>query len=343
MEESIKDVNTKSTNQSILKATIKLMRPQQYYKNVLVLIGLFFSGNLFYFELLIPMVLSFFVLCLISSVNYIINDIRDFEKDKSHPEKKNRPIASGRISKTFATVLALILLTLSITLIILIPEFSSLNSIPLVGDTSLQSATIHIHSKTAFFLVVSAIFITSQFYSLFLKKIVFADIIAIAMNYVWRAIAGAVIISVFVSPWLIALSFLVALLLGLAKRQGDLALLGETAKEHKEVFEYYTSRLLDQSVAVVSAITVLAIYIYLINTFPDETVFIILAIPFVFFIMFRYLFLISSNSVAVRKAEKLFLDKQLLFIGGLLGVLFLISIYFPGFLDNLIGLQDRPI
>ncbi|MFX0085105.1 MAG: UbiA prenyltransferase family protein [Candidatus Hodarchaeota archaeon] len=331
--ESKKTIDNKIINSTVstrLKAVIVLLRPHQYYKNILVFFGLFFSANLFRFDLWIPNVLAFIALCLLSSLNYVINDFRDREKDRHHPEKCKRPLPSGKISTLQAIVIAFILLLLIIAIIIVLP---------LTIHTS-ESVNITIPSKTAFILVLGGLFITSQIYSLFLKKIVFADVITISVNYVWRAIAGAVLISVSVSPWLIILCFITAMMLSLAKRKGDLAILGENAKQHKQVFEMYSQELLDQSLATIVAIELLAIFIYLIERHEKETVFIVLALPLFTFVIFRFLFIASSNSIEGRRAELLFLDKQIMLVGILILFLFFLAIYYPNFLDDLIGIPD---
>jgi len=315
-----------------IQAVIVLFRPHQYYKNLLVFFGLFFSENLFRLDLWIPIILAFAALCLVSSLNYIINDFRDREKDKFHPEKSHRPFPSGKISTSVATVLMLILILIVVFIVVIIPITSE-------GVES-QEAIVTIPSKTAFILVLMGQFVTSQLYSLLLKQIVFADIVTISVNYVWRAIAGAVLISVSVSPWLIILCFVTAMMLSIAKRKGDLSILGTDAKKHKKVFESYTAELLDQSLATIAAIEILAIFIYLIERHPKETVFIVVALPVITFGIFRFLYLVSMNSIVGRKAEKLFFDKQILLAGALIVFLFFVAIYFPNLLDNLIGIPD---
>lgn len=326
-----------------LFAIISLLRPHQYYKNVLIFFGLFFSRSFFRLDLWIPILMGFIALCFTSSLNYIINDLRDREKDQHHPEKSSRPLPSGRISVNEAILLFIVLLIIIILVILFIPVTTEM--IELFTDDSLeagiiQSAEIINASKMAFFLVLLGMFLTSQMYSLLLKQIVFADIVTISLNYVWRAIAGAVLISVSVSPWLIILCFTTAMMLSLAKRQGNLALLGEEAAKHKAVFSFYTPELLNQSLATVTAIEILAIFIYLIERHPNETVFIVMALPLITFSVFRFLFLVSQNSVAGRRAEKLFFDRQLIFAGMVLVFLFFMAIYFPNFLDTLMGIPD---
>ncbi len=324
-----------------LRAIVVLLRPQQYYKNLLVFFGLFFSKSLFRLDLWLPTFLAFIALCLVSSLNYLINDFRDKEQDRHHPEKCNRPFPSGKVSSPLGLLIGFFLILLLLLLLVIINFYRiSLYSPPPQEEETLQYAELSIESITAFILVLGGLFITSQFYSLFIRRYVFADIVTISVNYVWRAIAGAVLISVSVSPWLIILCFITAMMLSLAKRKGDLAVLGEQASHHKPVFKMYTPQLLDQSLTTISAIELLAIFIYLVERHPNETVFIVLALPLITFCIFRYLFLVSSNSVVSRRAEHLFLDKQILLIGVIIVLLFFIAIYFPNLLDSLMRIPD---
>ncbi|MFX0122519.1 MAG: UbiA prenyltransferase family protein [Candidatus Hodarchaeota archaeon] len=334
---------TEITLNDRLQAIIILLRPHQYYKNFLVFFGLFFSKNLFQIDLWFPIILAFLALCLTSSLNYLINDLRDREKDRFHPEKCKRPFPSGKISSLFGIIIAISLVLFIFIILIILPP-SNVFPYETVKDSVqedfIKQGSISIPSKTAFILVLGGFFVTSQIYSLFLKKIVFADTIMISVNYVWRAIAGAVLINVYVSPWLIILCFITAMMLSLAKRKGDLVVLKEKASQHKQVFDGYSPELLDQSLATITAIELLAIFIYLVDRHPNETVFIVLALPLFTFAIFRYLFLVSSNSIVGRRAERLFFDKQLLLVGIAILLLFFIAIYYPNFLDDLLGIKD---
>ncbi|MHA2364521.1 MAG: UbiA prenyltransferase family protein, partial [Candidatus Hodarchaeales archaeon] len=210
-----------------LKAFVKLMRPQQWYKNFLIFLGIIFSANIFEIDLYLPLILGFIGLCTISSVNYIINDWRDIQLDKIHPEKKTRPLASGLVSKKEAAILVIALLFIVILTITFMPITNG--------------------NRSQYFLLLMIIFTTSQSYSLYFKDQPFYDVTFIALNYIWRAVVGVVIISVTLSPWLFILGFLFALFLALSKRKGDLFLLGEEdAKLHKPVFKIYSHTLLDQ-------------------------------------------------------------------------------------------------
>lgn len=322
---------------SKLSGYIKLLRPQQYYKNLLVFLGIIFSGELFKLDLYIPLVLGFFVLSFISSINYIINDWRDIEADKMHPEKKFRPLASGDVSKGEAVALICLLIIVSFFLIIILPTSSNF--------------------KFLFILILLAIFFTSQFYSLLFKNMAFYDVIFISLNYVWRALAGVVIIGVNLSPWLFVLGFLFAMFLALSKRKGDLFLLKENASKHKKVFEVYTNQILDYYILIVSGTFLVSYAIYVVDsvidfnrnsinasTFQNPYKFqnpyvMLLTLPIVTIIVMRLLYLEISGSDKMRKAELLLFDKEILINGILVGFLTFISLFWNNLgLDQLINL-----
>ena len=174
-----------------LKYYILELRAYDWYKNLLVFAGLFFSKNLFNFHYYPKLLLSFFILSLISSSGYIINDIRDAPFDALHPKKKDRPIASGKISKVSALLFSFILL------------LSSLFASYFVG--------------VQFFILALSLFMNSLIYSFFLKGIVWLDITSISLNYIIRSLAGCEAIGIYISPWLIMGVFYVAMLFALAK------------------------------------------------------------------------------------------------------------------------------
>src|SRR3989344_5185715 len=189
-------------------ALIQLLRPQQWYKNMVVFIGIIFSANLFNAAMLWKVVAAFFLISLVSGVNYIINDIKDMEKDRLHPTKKSRPLPSGKVSKFAAAIFA-------------------------AGMLLAASYFSFIVSQQFFYFIVF-FFIFGLAYTFFLKNIFLADIIAISVNFVFRAIMGAVVIDVSSSTWLIAMAFLFALVLAATKRKGELFLLGKGAASHRE-------------------------------------------------------------------------------------------------------------
>lgn len=309
------------------KAYIYLARPHQYYKNLLIFLGLIFSAKIFEFDLYPNVILGFFALSAISSISYIINDWKDIEVDKKHPEKKNRPLASGAVNELEAIflIIALFIVIFLITLILNIPN----------------------QNKLLFIIVLFSIFLTSQMYSFYFKNKAFYDVTFISLNYVWRAVAGIVVIVVELSPWLFILGYIFAMFLALSKRKGDLHLLGvEKAREHKKVFEVYTEPILDQLIVLVSGIMILSYAIYVVESIIDfnnekaqfskfENPYImLLTIPIVTLIIMKMIYFQISGSEKIRKAELLFLDQEILILGILTGFLTVLSLYWTTFKFN---------
>lgn len=293
-----------------------LFRPWQYYKNILIFFGIVFSGSLFDFTLYIPLILGFVSLCLISSVNYIINDLRDKERDKLHPEKKNRPIASGNVSIIEAYVIVVIISILSVFIALLIPMKIEMNRFYLIG-------------------ILVTIFVTSQLYTYYFKHKALFDVTFIALNYIWRAVAGVIIIDVYLSPWLFALGFLFALFLALAKRRGDLILLGDDAKKHRKVFEEYNLPILDQFITIVIGSMIVSWAIYIIEapfrtnvplTFTNENL-ALLSIPLVTISALKLGMLLQSEGKYARRAELLFFNRDILILGIITGFVVILAIY----------------
>ncbi|MFX1338338.1 MAG: UbiA prenyltransferase family protein, partial [Promethearchaeota archaeon] len=241
---------------SRIKNILNLLRVRQYYKNTLIFWGAFFSESLLDFSLYPILFLGFILLCCASSINYIINDIRDIEKDQRHPEKmKNRPLASGEISVTFALLL-LILLT------------------AIIGFSLL-----FIISNWNFAIMILLVIITGQLYNHVFKKYAFIDILCLSIIYLWRALAGCFLIDVFISPWLFLAIFEIALFLVIAKRKGDLMLLNSLGEEnaiaHKKSYDQYSIKLLEQFHVIIAGSLFITYSLYLIihfNLFAAERV-----------------------------------------------------------------------
>ncbi|MHA2337999.1 MAG: UbiA prenyltransferase family protein [Candidatus Hodarchaeales archaeon] len=298
-----------------LLSYFKLFRPWQYYKNILIFFGIVFSRNLTNTSLYFPLILGFIALCLISSVNYLINDLKDLNKDKMHPEKMTRPLASGAVSLPEAYFLTFLLFFLSIFISAILP--------------------IELENKLLFIGILLTIFATSQLYTLFFKHRALYDVTFIALNYIWRAVAGVIVINVFLSPWLFALGFLFALFLALAKRRGDVILLGEEAKKHRKVFEEYTLSLLDQFISIIIGAMIVAWSIYIIEdpfrpdilrTFTNDNL-ALLSIPLVTITALKLMMLLQNDSKYARRAEFLFLNREILTLGSITGIVIILSIY----------------
>jgi len=299
---------------SFVRNLAHLLRVRQYYKNVLIFIAIFFSERLFDFSLYIPLLLGFVILCCASSINYIINDIIDIKNDRNHPEKlKKKPLASGELSLIFAIVLLIFLAGfIIISLVFLIPNFG-------------------------FTLMIIFIIITGQLYNLVFKRYAFIDVIVLSLGYLWRALAGCFIIEEYISAWLFLAIFEIAMFLSIAKRKGDLILLGENnAKEHKNVYDKYNLKLIDQFYVITAASLFITYSLYLIlkfNLFDPSSVSwweyaAIFTIPIALYIIMRYMYLTSNKPDIARSTERAFLDKGIIIAGLILFSILLFSFYF---------------
>jgi len=273
----------------------ELIRVKQWYKNVVVFIPLVFAGKFLDLKALVLTLIGFFALCLVSSSNYIINDLKDIEKDRRHPEKKFRPIASGKVKKWEAIIICSALLAASIF--------------------------ISVKLSISFFLCVVAIFILTQGYTFYLRNEQFLDIIMIAINFVIRAVSGAFIINVRISPWLILCTFFLSLFLSAGKREADIRLLKDKAVFHKRVLKDYNIQITNALMIISTSALILSYALY---SFLSIYPMLIYTIPFALYAIFRYLYLVYSGSEIGRHPEKAILDKRLL-IGSFL---WLISIFF---------------
>lgn len=299
-----------------IKSIFHLLRVRQYYKNVMIFVGFFFSQRLFEISLYFTMIIGFILLCCASSFNYIINDLRDIEKDKTHPEKlRKRPLASGELSIPFAIILLMILVLVIITcLIFIIPN-----------------------PNIMFIFMIIMIIITGQFYNYLLKNYAFIDILILSTGYLWRALAGCAIIEEYVSAWLFLAIFEIALFLSIAKRKGDLMLLGkDKATEHKKVYDQYSSKLLDQFQVMTASSLFITYSLYLIFKFelyiPGSASFIeymvIFTIPISLYIIMRFMYLTSAKPEIARSTEKAFGDKGFIIAALLLSIFLFLSFYF---------------
>lgn len=271
----------------MLKALFKTMRLRQWTKNVFVLAALVFDLKLRDPDALIRSVAGFFLFCLISSVVYIINDVMDIDADRQHPVKRNRPIASGKLSVSFAVTAAIILL--------------------------LFTLAISYWLSLGFFIILSAYFLINLAYSKWLKHIVLIDVLILASGFVLRVAAGVSLISVErFSPWLYVVMTLLALYMGFGKRRAELAMLADDAYNHRRVLEGYTIPFLDQLITVVSGATIIAYSLYTFSA-PNvpENHTMMLTIPFVVYGIFRYLYLVQVRQQGGVPEEMLLSDRPL--------------------------------
>ncbi len=272
-----------------ISAIFRLARPHQWIKNALVLAALLFGQRLFVLHDVVLAGIAFVAFCALSSAGYILNDIADREADRLNPEKCNRPLARGDITVSAATRAALTLGAIAIVLsIVLGREF--------VG--------------------IALLYVALQlFYSLWAKHHVIIDVIAVAIGFVLRAFAGGVAIHVEVSPWLVFITFVLALFLVLARRRHELIVLGDDAIAHRSALSEYSVRLVDQMISIVTGATLVSYMIYTASAEVESklgTHYLYLTVPFVAFGILRYLYLIDERDEGGDPARALMRDRQLM-------------------------------
>jgi 4-hydroxybenzoate polyprenyltransferase len=287
----------------MLKALLKTMRPRQWTKNGFVFFALFFDKQLFVQEAFLRTLEGFILFCLISSVIYIVNDIADIESDRKHPEKRKRPLASGALPLRVAWVAA-------------------------IGLTAIVLPIGYLLSP-AFAAVLLAYLVIQLAYSKWLKHLPIIDVLIIAAGFVLRVHSGVTLIEVErFSPWLYVVTTLGALYLGLGKRRAELNLLAQGAGAHRKVLDGYTIPLLDQYVTIISAATILAYSLYTFSApnLPENNS-MMLTIPFVVYIIFRYLYLIQVTHSAGAPDEVLLTDTPIQAAIALFGITVLVIFY----------------
>jgi 4-hydroxybenzoate polyprenyltransferase len=272
----------------MLSSLIKTMRLRQWPKNGFIFFGLIFDKQLFIPEPFLRTVAGFFLFCLMSSAVYLFNDIADVEADRNHPEKKSRPIASGKLPVRVASVVAMLLAFVTIPLgYLLSPLFA---------------------------LILATYLVINLLYSRWLKHIAILDVLIISSGFVLRVAAGVVLIYPVerFSPWLYMITILFSLYIGLGKRRAEMNLLAQGASAHRKVFDGYTLPLLDQYITIVSGMTIVAYSLY---TFSAPNLpanhSMMLTIPFVVYGIFRYLQLIQVGDAAGAPDEVALRDRPL--------------------------------
>lgn len=299
-----------------LKYLLLGMRPKQWVKNTFVFAGIIFAEqHLFTNGWALGRVLAAFALfCVVSGCVYLMNDLADIEQDRLHPKKSLRPLPSGHLSPAVAKGAAWILGTgaLGIPWLLGAQLFATA---PLRG-----SEWDHAYATSALgWFVLGGIlliyFLLQIAYTYRLKHVVIIDLFAIASGFVLRALGGAAVIQVIITPWWLLCVLLLALFLGLGKRRNELLALETSAGGHRRILQEYSPQLLDNLIGIVVACTVLA---YSFATFSAPTVptepfpFLMVTIPFVIYAMFRYMYLMYQRGEGGTPEELLLNDRPLL-------------------------------
>lgn len=285
---------------------IRSLRPDQWTKNLFVFAGLLFGRELFNPVALGRTAAAFACFCLLSGVVYVVNDIMDREADRRHPIKSSRPIASGAISPVWAGAGAAILAIVALTGSFLLGRWFGLVAVSYLALLSLYSGP--------------------------LKHIVIVDVLTIAIGFVLRAVAGAVVIAVPISNWLLVDMILLALFLGLSKRRHELVMLADGAIGHRPILGEYSPYLLDQMIAVVTASTLMSYIFYCISPETSQkfgTDLLGLTIPFPLYGIFRYLYLVHQREGGGSPSEMLVNDRPLLVCVALWALAVVMIVYRP--------------
>jgi 4-hydroxybenzoate polyprenyltransferase len=276
-----------STSPNLLRDLLTTARPKQWIKNGFVFAALVFAGKLGQFDLVVKTVAAFVLFSLLSSTVYLLNDAADAEADRKHPLKANRPIAAGRIPVRLAVVIAAGV------------------AVAGLGASALLDYR--------FGLVALAYLTLSVAYTFWLKHLVLLDVFTIAGGFVLRAMAGAAVIDVSISPWLYLCTILLSLFLGFGKRRHELLLLEGSAGVHRRNLEEYTGPLLDDLINIVAGATIIAysMYTFFASAVPQNRAMMV-TIPFVLYGIFRYLLLIHRTDFGGAPEEAVWRDTPLL-------------------------------
>jgi 4-hydroxybenzoate polyprenyltransferase len=273
----------------VLINLFKSMRPVQWIKNLLVFAGLIFARDLGDPHKLSLALQAFAVFCLISSAVYLLNDVIDRDRDRLHPLKRTRPLASGALSLSSCLWAAAALIA--------------------------GAVTWGFFLGGGFLLVGSCYLVLNLLYSLRLKQVVIIDVMSLSAGFVLRVLAGTLVIGVYTSPWLLLCTFLLSLFLGFGKRRHELVLLEHEAAEHRDVLVHYSPYFLDQMISIVTTSTLLC---YILYTLSPDTVGkigsynLLYSVPFVMYGIFRYLYLIHRHSGGGDPTQLVLSDRSLL-------------------------------
>jgi len=269
-----------------------------------VFAALALSKHLFDVDLALRALAAFFVFCGLSGTVYLVNDVTDLERDRLHPLKKLRPIASGQLAVSAALTWAVVLGGACLIGAVLIA--------PLFGAASLAYLLLNLA------------------YSLRLKEIVILDVLSVSLGFVLRAYAGGLAIHVAVSDWLVVCILLLALFLALAKRRHELVTLSDQAREHRAILAEYSPYLLDQMINVVTASCVTAYAFYTLSPETHEkyqTNALSWTIPFVIYGVFRYLYLVHQREQGGSPTDILITDRPLLLTVALWAITIVAIVY----------------
>ncbi len=272
-----------------LAALVEAARPKQWVKNVFVLAGLVFGGQLFDPASCARAGVCFAIFCAASSAVYLVNDVFDKASDAHHPLKRLRPIASGRLPVPVAAAAAFFLAAAA-----------------LAGSLALARPV---------FTTVVLYLATTAAYTAGLKRVFILDVMIVAAGFVLRAVAGAAAVRAEISPWLVCCTFLLATYLALGKRRNELTLLGDGASRHRHNLESYSVALLDGWLTAIAGATIVCYALYTQSSRTVEhfhTTNLLYTVPFVVYALFRYQHLVLRENEGGDPGSSLVRDRGMM-------------------------------
>jgi len=268
---------------------ISLLRPSHWIKNLIVFLPLIFGKKLFSVQADIKAAGAFIVFCFASSAVYIINDLIDLPHDRYHPKKKLRPLASGKVSIGIAVALAVCL--------------------------SFFAVIAAFYVNKLFAIIILIYLFSNLLYSLVLKNMVIIDVMCIALFYILRIVGGLVAIEVVVSSWMVICIGLLALFIGFNKRRNEIELLKDISQSHRSVLGNYDKYFIDQMISLVTASTVIAYTLFTIDALTVarfSTRNLLFTVPFVYYGIFRYLYLVHREGKGGDPVSIFLSDKKMM-------------------------------
>lgn len=278
-----------------IKEYIKLIRVKHYFKNILIFLPLIFSGNFFDVDKLICCILGFISFCFVSSFVYIINDIRDIEKDRMHEVKRNRPLPAGTVSKKEAIILA----------------------ITLIAVAYLLNVVMFVTNKIALSDMLVAVGFISLYvalniaYSFGLKNKPIIDIVILVSGFLLRILYGSAITNIEVSNWLYLTVISGSFYMGLGKRRNEIMKQGDKSRE---VLKRYNKEFLDKNMYVCLSLSIVFYALWCVDSMTIEKMgnnFMVWTVPIIMIILMKYSLNVEGDSFG-DPVDVLFKDKLLL-------------------------------
>ncbi len=280
------------------KAIIKLIRVKQYIKNLLVFLPLFFSGYAFNAPLLFKVATGFLIFCLVASIVYVVNDLQDIEKDRKHPKKKLRPLASGALSKV---------------------EAYSTIAVLLVAAGILSIFTLDMASAA----ILVTYLVMNILYSVKLKHIPIVDVAIIGAGFYLRLIYGGFVADIELSSYILMTVLFGSLFMAFGKRRNELIRNGVNSRK---VLKFYSREFLDKNMYVMVGLTIVFYALWAITAKINSQI-LLSTIPIMVFMLIRYSFVIEKDSSDGDPSEVLLSDKPIAMLGVVLAILLTVGVY----------------